>query len=339
MGKISEGHILVTGAAGFIGSCLIAELNARGHGNIIAVDLLTDDRRYRTLVPLEFSDYLEADDLLARVENHPNGLPPIHTVFHLGARASTAETDCRRLIKDNYEYTKTLAEWAVARGIRFVYASSAATYGDGSAGMDDGEECIPNLRPLNPYGYSKQLFDRHALRRGMLPHIYGMKYFNIFGPNELHKGAMASMVLRAYRQIRDTGRVQLFKSHRPEFADGCQRRDFLYVKDAVAMTIFLATLPGKSSGPTGGIFNVGSGHASTWLELVSPVFRAMGVEERIEFVAMPPAIRAHYQYYTYANIGKIRRAGYGTAITPLAEAVTDYVTNHLIPLGDGALTP
>jgi ADP-L-glycero-D-manno-heptose 6-epimerase len=326
------GLILVTGAAGMIGSALIHGLNRRGYHNILACDRLDGSERYRNLVALAFEDYVEADDLLAAISQGSRAFSQVHSVFHLGACAATDETDGHFLVKNNFEFTKILAEWALSAGARFVYASSAATYGDGSAGMEDDEAGILRLRPLNPYAFSKQLFDAYALRRGLFAHIYGLKYFNIFGPNEYHKGNMASMALHAFYQIRDTGKVRLFRSHRPEYADGCQRRDFLYVRDAVDMTLFLAQLPERDGEgkATGGIFNIGSGVASSWLELVRPIFAAMGVGESVEFFDMPEPLRHRYQYFTRANIDKLRRRGYEAPIAPLADAVSDYVSRYLM---------
>ncbi|MDR2029987.1 MAG: ADP-glyceromanno-heptose 6-epimerase [Puniceicoccales bacterium] len=331
--ELSKDWILVTGAAGFIGSALIRALNAMGLDNILAVDRLDSSIRYRNLVPLAIEDYWDADDLLAKVQLQTSAMPPIHTVFHLGACASTGERDARFLLKNNFECTKILANWALSRRARFVYASSAATYGDGSAGMEDRDAELAKLRPSNPYAYSKHLFDCHALRQGFLQKIYGAKYFNVFGPGEWHKGRMASMVLQAFCQIQKTGRVQLFQSHRPNCADGQQCRDFIFVADAVAMTLFLASLPDRDGNgfPTGGIFNIGSGIASTWLDLVRPIFSCLGMEECIEFIPMPPALRSSYQYHTCANIAKIRGRGFVEPITPLPTAVADYVTRHLVP--------
>ena len=224
-----------------------------------------------------------------------------------------------------------LAEWALQHGIRFAYASSAATYGALEGRLSDRMD-IRTLRPLNMYGYSKQLFDLHASARGYLDRIVGLKYFNVFGPNEDHKGDMRSVVNKAFGQIVETGRVRLFKSHRPEFADGEQRRDFLYVKDAVEMTLDLVAEPGAN-----GLFNIGSGKSHTWRELVTAVFGALGRPVDIEFIEMPAELRAKYQYATEASIERLHEAGYRRPITPLADAVRDYVTQYLVPgkhLGD-----
>jgi ADP-L-glycero-D-manno-heptose 6-epimerase len=323
MTDLSKGRILVTGGAGFIGSALIWELNRRGINNILVADFLGTDEKWKNLAPLQIADYVEADDLLERLDESPQSFSDVKSVFHLGACSSTTETDAAYLIRNNYQYTKKLAHFALEGGRRFVYASSAATYGRVEASLPEAV-ALASLRPLNMYGYSKHLFDCYAERTGMLPRITGLKYFNVFGPNEYHKGEMRSMVHKAFYQIRDQGSVSLFKSYRPEFPDGGQRRDFLYVKDAVAATLFLA-----EHVEGGGLFNVGSGEANTWLSLINAIFAALGQHPKVEFIEMPENIRDHYQYFTCANIEKLRAAGFTRKITPLCEAVRDYVCNYL----------
>ncbi len=318
---VLDKKILVTGGAGFIGSALVWALNQRGLDNILITDVLGSDEKWRNLVPLKFDDYLEADLLPGALKNLSG---EISAVFHLGACSATTERDCRYLIENNYEYTKTLASWSLGQGARFVYASSAATYGDGAQGMDDRLEDLHSLRPLNMYGYSKHLFDLYAKRYGFLKDIVGLKYFNVFGPNEDHKGDMRSVVHKAYGQIRETGQVKLFKSHHPDYRDGEQMRDFLYVKDAVAMTLHLAETPG-----VGGLFNLGSGKAQTWLDLVRPIFAALELPETIEFIDMPEALRGKYQYFTQADTHHLSESGFDGCKFSLAEAVTDYVKNYL----------
>ncbi len=317
-------RILVTGAAGFIGSAVVNALNERGFEKIIVTDVLCHDEKWRNLAPLRFEDYLQADDLLRVIEFDPNCFGTIDYIYHLGACSATTETDGAYLIANNYHYTKTLAEWALDQGARFVYASSAATYGDGARGMDDTDADLAKLRPLNLYGYSKQLFDLHAQRRGYLDAIVGIKYFNVFGPNEYHKGDMRSLVCKAHQQIMETGKIRLFRSHRPEFRDGEQMRDFVYVKDAVAMTLHLA-----ETKRAGGLYNVGSGTARTWLDLARALFAALDREPQIEFIDMPDSIRDQYQYYTCAGIEKLRATGYTADTTRLEDAVRDYVTGYL----------
>ena len=321
---VLKGTIVVTGGAGFIGSALVWALNTRGLDDILIVDRLDRTEKWKNLVPLRFADYVDADDFLDSVVNDPKRFAGASALFHLGACSSTTETDAAFLMRNNYEYTKTLARWALKRDVRFVYASSAATYGALESHLSDRMD-LDELRALNMYAYSKQRFDLYARDNGLLDRIAGVKYFNVFGPNEAHKGDMRSLVDKAFGQIRAGGSVKLFRSERPEFRDGEQRRDFLYVKDAVEMTLHLA-----QSG-VNGIYNAGSGMASTWLDLVRPIFRALDVPERIEFVDMPEALRDKYQYSTCADITKLRESGFERPIAPLSEAVDDYVRNYLIP--------
>jgi len=315
--------IIVTGGAGFIGSTLITALNKRQITDILVVDELGTDQKWKNLRNLSFADYVEKDDFLEMViEDKLNS--SIDAVFHLGACSDTTETNASYLIKNNYEYSKLLAQWATADNIRFIYASSAATYGDGSAGFSDDQEKIENLRPLNMYGYSKHLFDLWARRTGLLKNIVGLKYFNVFGPNEYHKADMRSFCIKAFEQITSTGKVCLFKSYKPEYADGEQKRDFIYVKDTVDMTLFFYDNPQLS-----GLFNIGTGKARTWNDLVKAVFAAMGKEPNIEYIEMPESIRNQYQYFTEADITNIRQAGYDKQITTLEDAIKNYVQNYL----------
>ncbi len=317
-----EARVLVTGGAGFIGSALVWALNRRGCENIVVCDRLGTDEKWRNLTPLKFADYLEADDLRPRLAS--GALGKFDCILHLGACSATTERDGSYLIRNNYEFTKDLAAWSLANGARFLYASSAATYGDGAHGMSDTAPIEP-LRPLNMYGYSKHLFDLHAQRAGFLDRIVGVKYFNVFGPNEDHKGDMRSVVHKAYGQVCAAGTIRLFKSYRPEFSDGGQQRDFLYVKDAADMTLHLAATPAAN-----GIFNLGSGWAHTWLDLAHAIFASMGKEPRIEFIEMPEALRGKYQYFTRADIAKLRASGYAAAVRTLADAVHDYTRSYLL---------
>jgi ADP-L-glycero-D-manno-heptose 6-epimerase len=318
-----DARILVTGGAGLIGSALVWALNQRGCENIVICDRLGTDEKWRNLTPLRFADYLDADDLRLRLQN--GSLGKFDYLLHLGACSATTERDASYLMRNNYEFTKDLAAWSLAHDTRFVYASSAATYGDGSNGMSDTGK-LEALRPLNAYGYSKHLFDLHAHRAGFLERIVGLKYFNVFGPNEDHKGEMRSVVHKAYGQVCTTGVIRLFKSYNPDYPDGGQKRDFLYVKDAAAMTLHLAATPSA-----GGLFNIGSGEANTWLDLAYAIFAAFGRGPLIEFIEMPEALRGKYQYFTRADITKLRATGCTAAVTALNEAVRDYVQNYLIP--------
>ena len=320
-GRWDNGRVLVTGGAGFIGSALVWGLNQRGYDRILIADRLDRSDKWRNLAPLKFEDYLDADAVLAAIAR--GALDDVGLVLHMGACSSTTETDADYLMQNNVEYTKTLANWCVGQGVRFVYASSAATYG-GREGVLSEDVELDQLRPLNMYGYSKHLVDLHAARNGYLDRIVGLKYFNVFGPNEQHKDDMRSMVDKSFRQITESGRVRLFKSYRKEYADGEQVRDFLYVKDAVEMTLHLAERP------VAGLFNVGSGESHSWLDLTGAVFDAMGKTRQIDFIEMPESLRPRYQYNTRASIDRLRATGYDRPITPLADAVKDYVQNYLM---------
>lgn len=301
----------------------MAALNKRGYDNIIVVDELGTDLRWKNLVNLSFADYINKFDFLDMVtENDMH--EGIKAVFHMGACTSTTETDASFLIQNNFQYTKILAAWACEHNIRFIYASSAATYGNGSKGFKDDEERLDELQPLNMYGYSKHLFDLWARRHGLLKDIAGLKYFNVFGPNEYHKADMRSFILKAYEQIQAQGKVRLFKSHNPDYANGEYKRDFLYVKDAVDMTLFFLDNPHVN-----GVFNIGSGSARTWNDMVKAVFAALDKKPDIEFVEMPEQLRNQYQYFTQADTNKLRKAGYTTQTAPLENTVADYVKNYL----------
>ena len=320
----SNARVLVTGGAGFIGSALVWALNRRGCENIVVCDILGKDEKWRNLTTLRYADYVEGDVLLPRLQS--GALGRFDLVLHLGACSATTEKDASYLIRNNYELTKDLAAWSLANQARFVYASSAATYGDGSAGMEDDDAKLDTLRPLNMYGYSKHLFDLHARRAGFLHQIVGLKYFNVFGPNEDHKADMRSLVHKSTAQVQKEGLIRLFKSYRPDYRDGEQKRDFLYVKDAVAMTLHLAATPAA-----GGLYNVGSGGARTWIDLANAVFAALARQPEIHFIEMPESIRDKYQYFTEANLSRLRSTGYTAPVTSLENSVSDYVRNYLVP--------
>lgn len=329
--------IIVTGGAGLIGSAVVQHLNQLGREDILIVDHLGHTDKWRNLTALRFMDYLEKDSFERMLDDGslksrlPGGRS-LEAVIHLGACSATTEPDATYLIRNNFEYSRKLALTALAADARFIYASSAATYGDGEYGFVDDEQQLSQLRPMNMYGYSKQLFDVWALRQGILDRIAGIKYFNVYGPNEQHKGEMRSLVLKAYEQIGATGTLRLFKSHRPEYGDGEQLRDFIYVKDAAAMTLHFL-----HNSEAGGIYNVGGGTTVSWNRLARAVFSAMERPIKIEYVDMPESIRNTYQYLTCAETAKIRAAGYDKAVTPVEEAVSDYIRNYLVPgkrLGD-----
>ncbi len=315
--------IVVTGGAGFIGSALVQDLNSRGRSDILIVDIRDHVEKEKNLGHLRYAQFLDRDDFMAQIQSR--SLKDVTAVFHLGACSSTTETDEAFLRKNNFEYTRDLAIFALEAGARFIYASSAATYGNGDRGYDDDESCLEILQPLNPYGHSKHQLDLWARDQGWLDRIVGLKYFNVFGPNENHKEDMRSMVLKGYLQVRDTGRIRLFKSYRPEYKDGGQVRDFIYIKDAVAMTMFFYDHP-----EIGGLFNIGTGQERNWNDLAASIFSAMGRETQIEYIEMPESLRDQYQYHTCAEIGKIRSTGFGQPIRSLEEGVQDYVQNHLM---------
>jgi ADP-L-glycero-D-manno-heptose 6-epimerase len=314
---------IVTGGAGLIGSALIRQLNLDGEEDIIVVDRLGSDEKWRHLVPLHFADYLEAEEFFPRIITEPDAFGKIATVFHLGACSATTEKDASYLIANNVRRSQEIARWALARGARLVYASSAATYG--ALESDMREDLRPHsLRPLNMYGYSKHLFDLWLRAEGLLKRVVGLKYFNVFGPNEDHKGEMRSVVAKAYEQIRATGTIELFRSYRDGIADGEQTRDFLYVKDAAAMTVHLAR---KRS--AGGLYNVGAGRDRSWNDLARAVFAALELPPQIRYVEMPEVLQGKYQYRTVADITRLRGSGWKREATSLEDAVTDYVRNYL----------
>lgn len=319
--------IIVTGGAGFIGSAVVWRLNQLGYDDILVVDRMDETDKWKNLTPLRFADYIDADDFFEALDVFDDA----GHIFHLGACSSTTETDSDYLMRNNFQYTKYLAEFSIENNIRFIYASSAATYGDGSNGMNDGTDDLNDLRPMNMYGYSKHLFDQYAKRNGYFEKIVGLKYFNVFGPNEDHKGDMRSLVNKAFDQINETGKLKLFKSANPDFADGEFGRDFVYVKDAVDMTLHFM------EGKAGGLFNVGSGKMQTWNELAAAIFNALDMAPNIEFIDMPEHLRDRYQYHTQADLTRIRDAGYTAEPTPLVDAVSDYIKEYLVPdkhLGD-----
>lgn len=313
---------IVTGGAGFIGSNLVRALNERGLTDILVVDHLNHPAKQRNLDRLQFREYHDKTDF--RVLLVSGLLTTVDAVFHLGACSATTETDEAYLRGNNFEYTRDICEWSLRVGARFIYASSAATYGDGSRGYSDADAVTPSLEPLNLYGSSKQQFDLWALEQGLLNQIAGLKYFNVYGPGEDHKGDMRSLVHKAFRQIRDTGAMTLFRSHRPDYRDGEQERDFLYVADAVAVTLWLFDHP-----EVNGLFNCGTGEARTWLDLAHALFAAMEREPNISFTDMPESIREKYQYHTQAEMGKLRTAGYTAPFLSVEEGVRRYVRDYL----------
>jgi ADP-L-glycero-D-manno-heptose 6-epimerase len=316
--------IIITGGAGFIGSNLLYGLNIRGYTNIIIVDSLKKTEKWKNLRGLDFVEYYEKNRFKEMIRSGKLSSWGIKTIFHLGACSDTTEKDADYLMENNFGYTKLLAEEAVKNNIQFIYASSAATYGDGSKGFSDKEDSLESFIPLNIYGYSKHVFDVYAKKTGLLSKITGLKFFNVFGPNEYHKGNMRSFIIKAYEQIIKTGKVKLFKSYNSEYKDGEQVRDFIYVRDAVNMILFFF-----NNKILTGIFNIGSGTTISWNTLVKEVFQSVDKKPVIKYIEMPVNIKNQYQYYTKADISKIRKLGYDEEISDFKTAVKDYVLNYL----------
>jgi ADP-L-glycero-D-manno-heptose 6-epimerase len=315
--------IIVTGGAGFIGSAFVWKLNQEGIDDITIVDELGTDDKWKNLINRRFVDYIHKDDFLQMI--CADKVPfKVSAIVHMGACSSTTERDADYLWNNNYLYTKTLAEWALKRGIRFIYASSAASYGDGTQGFSDDHSKISRLRPINMYGYSKQIFDLWVLRNSVEKNSAGIKFFNVFGPNEYHKGDMTSVIFKAFHQIKETGKVKLFKSYKKEYKDGGQLRDFIYVKDCVNAMWWLFKNPKAN-----GIFNLGTGNARTWNDLIKAVFSAMKKKTNIEYIEMPQSLRNQYQYFTEAQINKLKKAGGPVKFSSLEDSVRDYVVNYL----------
>lgn len=316
--------IVVTGAAGFIGSCLISKLNEEGYFDLVLVDDFSDEAQNKNFEGKRFSAKVEREDFIDWIkENHLH----VQFIFHLGARTDTTEFDTAILDKLNLSYTKDVWNSCVEFGLPLIYASSAATYGLGENGYNDDESKIPLLQPLNPYGVSKNEFDKWALQQERKPYFWaGLKFFNVYGPNEYHKGRMASVIFHTYNKIKRTGEMQLFKSHRPDFKDGEQMRDFVYVKDVTEVMYFLMHHRRDS-----GIYNLGSGRARTFRDLAEATFRAAGMEPKISFIPTPEDIRNKYQYFTEAKMEKLHSIGYNKPFYSLEEGIEDYVKRYLVP--------
>ncbi|MBL7871871.1 MAG: ADP-glyceromanno-heptose 6-epimerase [Cyclobacteriaceae bacterium] len=314
--------IIVTGAAGFIGSYLIQRLNQDNFNAIIAVDKFDNEVKNKNLVGLKIQEKIDRDHFLTWLDTNNE---TVEFIFHIGARTDTTELDVALLNKLNTQYTKDIWSRCCTYQIPLVFASSAATYGLGENGYDDDESKIALLKPLNPYGQSKQDFDVWALAQKEKPFFWvGLKFFNVYGPNEHHKDRMASVIWHSYNQITKTGKMKLFKSHNPDYKDGEQMRDFVYVKDVAEVCIYLMHHRKNS-----GIYNLGSGKARTFVDLAKAVFNSLGKKEEIEFIDTPVDIRDKYQYFTEANMEKLKRIGYPKPFSTLEEGVNDYVKNHL----------
>lgn len=321
--QLEASTIILTGGAGFIGSAFLWKLNQLGETNVLVVDHDDSPVKMENLKSLAYLDYKEKDVFLKNLQSGKLS-NKLKAVFHIGACSATTETDAEYLQRNNFEYSKVLAEWSLKNNIPFFYASSAATYGDGRLGYSDEDSATPKYQPLNLYGQSKQQFDLWLLENNLTGKVVGFKYFNVFGPNEYHKEDMRSLVVKAYEQIKRDGKIRLFKSYKPEYKDGEQKRDFIYVKDAVELMYYFYTHPKIK-----GIYNIGTGQARTWNDLAAAIFNALGLPVNIEYIEMPAAIKDKYQYYTAADLTKLRRAGIDFKFTPLEKAVADYVVNYL----------
>lgn len=324
MKRSDQKSIIVTGGAGLIGSCVVRYLNDQGFNNIIVVDNLGSSEKWKNLVGKSVADVLHKSALFEWLKGKEQ---EIQAFIHLGACSSTVELDANYLLENNYRYTRTLAEYAIKHGIRFIYASSAATYGDRVSNFSDDHSGIKDLAPLNMYGFSKQLFDLWALQEGVLDKITGLKYFNVYGPNEYHKGRMCSALVRMVPEVLNVGTIRLFASDLPtHYSDGEQKRDFIYVKDAVKMTC--AFLDNTACG----IFNIGTGQAVSWNRLAKAVFGALNKPEHIIYTEMPNDLKGKYQYFTQADMAKtVKALGEKASCMHFEDAVTDYVTNYLVP--------
>ncbi|HVN66928.1 MAG TPA: ADP-glyceromanno-heptose 6-epimerase [Candidatus Sulfotelmatobacter sp.] len=320
---MSGDAIIVTGGAGFIGSCFVRKLNQAGENELLIVDAAGADSDWGNLAGKQYRDYLDKKDFIKQIAAEKLTVP-VKALFHIGACSSTTEQNAAYLAENNLEYSKTLANWALRHNVPFFYASSAATYGDGAQGYSDAEKVIPALKPLNLYGQSKQDFDLWLLENKLTGRVVGWKYFNVFGPNEYHKGEMRSMVLKGYEQIKRDGQLRLFKSHRPDYRDGEQKRDFVYVKDVVDLMWEFYRAPGIK-----GIYNVGGGLARTWNDLARAIFTALKLPVKIDYIDMPDILRDKYQYYTAADLTKLKKSGLPVKITPLEAAVDNYIVNYL----------
>ena len=317
-------RFLVTGGAGFIGSNLVQALNNRGCREIIVVDHCNHPAKRRNLERLQYGDYIDKADFREMLRK--GRAPKVSGVFHLGACSSTTESDEAYLRDNNFQYTRDLCQWSLRTGARFVYASSAATYGSGSHGYCDDDAWTPMLQPLNLYGWSKQWFDVWALLTGAMRRIAGLKFFNVYGPGEDHKGEMRSLVAKSYQQMMREKTLVLFKSDCREYRDGEQTRDFVYVADAVAVALFFCDHPEIS-----GLFNCGTGKARTWIDLAESLFAAAGVPPSVTFIDMPESIRGKYQYHTQADMTKLRAAGYSAPFASIEAGIRRYVTEYLAP--------
>lgn len=314
--------IVITGALGFIGSCIAKELNNTGRTDIIIVDEAENEKASKYAINIKYAKYYEKNEFIKLLES--NKIKDIDLIIHMGACSATIETNEKYLMETNYGYSKRLYDWCLKNNCRLIYASSAATYGNGALGYNDNEKEMNKLKPLNTYGLTKKMFDDYILTAPKLKQCVGLKFFNVYGPNEYHKGAMASVVFHSFNQIKEDGKVMLFKSYRKEIKGGEQKRDFIYIKDAVSIVMFFI-----ENKDINGIFNAGTGKARTFKDLTISTFMALNLKPEIEYIEMPETLKEKYQYYTEANMEKLRNVGYDKKFYSLEEGVKDYTANYL----------
>ena len=315
--------IIVTGGAGFIGSAFVSNLNAQGRTDIIVVDRLGVSESWRNLKRLTFEDFVQRDEFITQVRS--NSLPwKIEAVVHMGASSATTERDGDFLLANNYHYTKTLAEYCLNNQIRFIYASSGQVYGDGRFGYVDDDQTLLKSVPITRYGWTKHMFDSWVIRHNLSSKVVGLRFFNVYGPNEYHKGDQRSVIHKAYHEIKTSGKISLFKSYHPDYKDGESLRDFVYIKDCCTVMAWFLNNPKAN-----GIFNVGSGKAHKWNDLARAMFKALKLPEKIEYREMPEELRGQYQYFTEASIEKLIACGAPPCSTALEDGIADYITNYL----------
>ena len=318
--------IIITGGAGFIGSALLWALNEKGEENVLIVDEIDHAEKEKNLAPLRYEELIGIKEFREKLLAGDYNKAGVTGILHMGACSSTTETDWEYLLDNNVEYSKDIIRWCQAKSVRCVYASSAATYGDGAKGYSDDHDVFDKLKPLNLYGKSKLLVDVWARDGGFLERAAGLRYFNVFGPNEYHKENQASVPCKKFSQMRDNGYIELFKSNSPDYKDGEQKRDFVYIKDVVAVTLWMLDHPNVN-----GVCNVGTGKARTWNDMATAMFAALGKEPQIDYIPLPKNLENQYQNFTEADISKLRAAGYKETMTDLEDAISDYVQRYLVP--------
>ncbi len=318
--------IIVTGGAGFIGSALIWALNKENKSDITIVDEIDHDRKARNIAPLKYENLIGINDFHRQLSNGDWNKQRVEAILHMGACSDTTEMNWSYLLENNVAYTKDIIHWCKIHGVRCIYASSAATYGSGSHSFSDSHDLLDKLRPLNLYGKSKLMVDIWARDKGFLNQVVGLRYFNVFGPNEWHKNEMRSVINKKFQELQKTGKIELFMSEHPDYKDGEQKRDFIYIKDAVS-----ATLHFLGNTVSNGLFNIGTGQAVSWNNVALAMFKSLKLEPKITYVPLPANLVKQYQYHTKAKISKLLASGYRQSFTEIDDAVDDYITRYLVP--------